>query len=162
MDKHISYRPAIAADAALLAADMRAADVDELTAMHGDWADMQALLLDAITHSQPTCWSAFLDGELLMVGGAAPAPACLMSSAGLGVPWMLATDRMAGRGGALTAAARRYLAQIGTQYSRLANYVDARHTVSIRWLRRLGFTISERPMPAGVYGMPFHSFWKGA
>lgn len=162
MDKHLHYRPARIADARLLAADMRAADVAELVAMHGTWTDVEALLVDAIQQSSPTCWSAFLGDELLMVGGAAPGAPSLLGDGRLGVPWMLATNRMVGRGGALTAAALRYLADIRQRYTCLHNYVDARHTASIRWLKRLGFTVSDKPMPAGPYGMPFHSFWKEA
>lgn len=129
--------------------------------MHGAWADTEAILLDGIERSAKTCWTAFLGDKLLMLGGAAPGAQGVLPIV-QGVPWMLASETMTRRGGALTAAARRYLALMHARYPLLANYVDARHTASIRWLRRLGFTVAEQAMPAGPYGMPFHSFWKEA
>lgn len=128
--------------------------------MNGDWANIETILADGIERSKGTCWTAFFEDQLLMLGGAAPGPQGLLGSHG--VPWMLASEAMARRGGALTATARRYLALMHVRYPFLANYVDARHMASIRWLKRLGFTVVDRPMPAGPYGMPFHSFWKEA
>lgn len=41
------------------------------------------------------------------------------------------------------------------RYKVFRNYVDARHTRSIRWLKWLGFTIYPAE-PFGVDGLPFH------
>lgn len=161
MDSRIVFRDARAEDAAVLAADLREADLQELRAMHGDWASIEVVLADGIARSSGTCWAAFLGDQMLMLGGAAPGAQGVLSI-DQGVPWMLASDAMARRGGALTAAARRYLALMHARYPFLANYVDARHAASIRWLKRLGFTVADQAMPAGPYGMPFHSFWKEA
>jgi len=42
-------------------------------------------------------------------------------------------------------------------YSHLENWVDARNTKAINWLRWLGFTVHD-PVPFGVAGLPFHRF----
>lgn len=41
----------------------------------------------------------------------------------------------------------------------LINFVDVRNTMTIHWLRWLGFTIDD-PIPYGMAGEPFHRFWK--
>lgn len=129
--------------------------------MHGTWASIETILADGIERSAGTCWTAFHGDQMLMLGGAASGAGGMLS-ADQGVPWMLASNAMSRRGGSLTATARRYLDLMHARYPFLANYVDARHAASIRWLKRLGFTVVERPLPAGPYGLPFHSFWKEA
>jgi len=42
-------------------------------------------------------------------------------------------------------------------HKRLANYVDVRHTVSVRWLGWMGFSF-DPPQPFGPHGMPFMRF----
>jgi hypothetical protein len=39
----------------------------------------------------------------------------------------------------------------------MVNFVDARYTRSIEWLRRLGAEVGE-PQPFGAAGLPFHPF----
>ena len=40
------------------------------------------------------------------------------------------------------------------------NYVDARHTDAIRWLKWLGFTLHPAT-PYGPFDLPFHKFTMG-
>jgi hypothetical protein len=73
----------------------------------------------------------------------------------VGAPWLLGTD----------AVERNYLAFLRRsvvwkrffleRYAVLRNLVDARNTVSIRWLRWLGFTFSE---PVNLRGHDFYLF----
>lgn len=46
-----------------------------------------------------------------------------------------------------------YLGEMLARNHTLENWADARHTVRLRWLRRLGFTIYE-PSPYGPLGLP--------
>ena len=50
-----------------------------------------------------------------------------------------------------------YLTQMHEVHPVLRNVVDARNTVSIRWLEWLGFTLGT-PQPMGVCGLPFIPF----
>jgi len=44
----------------------------------------------------------------------------------------------------------------------LENYVDARHTLAIRWLKWMGFAM-DKSAPYGPDGMAFHKFhWENA
>jgi RimJ/RimL family protein N-acetyltransferase len=47
------------------------------------------------------------------------------------------------------------------EFSHLENFVDARNARSIRWLRRLGFSIRE-PRRMGLSDVTFYRFEMGA
>lgn len=70
---------------------------------------------------------------------------------------MLTTDEIAQAAIPFWRENRKYLSSLLERYDMLFNYVDARHTASIRWLRRLGFSM-EPAAPFGVDGVPFHRF----
>lgn len=74
-----------------------------------------------------------------------------------GAPWMLAVEGVERLSRHLVTLGRRGVAQMLSVHPRLVNHVDARNTISIRWLERLGFTI-EAAAPFGVKGLPFHRF----
>jgi RimJ/RimL family protein N-acetyltransferase len=138
-------------DAARLAAEMRPADRAEVEAASGP--DVERALDQAIRLSTH-CWAAERDGELLALFGFAP----VSLIGGIGSPWFLGTPAVDPLPGALTRMARRYVQSIReTAYPVLVNYVDARNRRSVRWLKRLGFTVFA-PEPYGVAGLPFHRF----
>ena len=76
---------------------------------------------------------------------------------GEGVPWMLTTDGMRNAGRELLTITPRGIDQMFRVCARLSNYVYVENKMSIRWLRRLGFTM-EPPVPVGVGGEMFHEF----
>ncbi len=43
-------------------------------------------------------------------------------------------------------------------FPHLQNYVDARNEISIRWLKWLGFRFDPKPVPYGIWGLPFLRF----
>ena len=60
----------------------------------------------------------------------------------------------------------RFLRECGTgivaisaEFTIIENYCDARNSITVRWLKWLGFTVEEAE-PYGVYNMPFHHFYK--
>lgn len=77
--------------------------------------------------------------------------------AGQGSPWLLGTTLLDQLPGHLTRSAKTYLSQMQDQYPHLMNYVDARNVRSVRWLRRIGFTVHPAA-PYGFAGLPFHLF----
>ena len=154
----LSIRPALAADAVALAADLRAQDAQEIRAMHGPQVD----LVEAIRHSivvSSHAWTALAGGQVAMVGGVANVGTLLGGN--IGSPWLLGSSIMFRRPGALTRTGRRYVAFMHTIYPELHNLIDHRNAVSIAWLQRLGFTVhTEQPVHCGPDQIPFYRFSK--
>jgi hypothetical protein len=146
----ISYRPATSSDIEELVPRLRQSDIDECEAMFG-----VDTTLDIALHGLRTDGVAFMavrDGITIAVFGVGKG-----EWPGYGVPWMIGTNALDKCGRELMADARSCLAVWHRFYPTLHNYVDARHTKSIRWLKRLGFTVRDA-VPMGVSGFPFHPF----
>ena len=75
----------------------------------------------------------------------------------IGIPWLLGTDEIEEHSKYFLRQNRYYMNDIKKKYSYLFNFVDARNTVAIRWLKWLGFKVSEA-QPFGPDEMPFHKF----
>lgn len=134
-----------------IAEHLRPQDRAELRAL--GHADFRATLLDSVESSK---WAA--------VALVDAAPACVFGcseygslSAPVGVPWMLGTPAVYRNQRALQRYAPRYIAGLLHRYGHLMNIVHAENTVSIRWLKRLGFML--RPAhPVPPTGALFHVF----
>lgn len=145
------------ADLALLATHLRDDDRRELAAARGEGTPVAGLIVRAV-HQSSHCWTAANDDDdAIAVFGVAP----ISMLGGLGSPWLLATDEAFRHPRALVTEGRRYLAIMRTLYPRMVNHVDARNLRSIRWLKRLGFTVHPAT-PYGLAGEPFHKFEIGA
>ena len=147
----VEFRPAVAGDAADLAHRLRAADMDELHAAHGPDADPLALLENGLQIT-PDAMAAVQGGRVIALLGCAPAGTMLTPC---GVPWLLGSDECARHGRLFVSLGRREVADWLRRFGRLENYVDARNAASIRWLRRLGFTIHP---PQRLGAALFHRF----
>lgn len=75
-----------------------------------------------------------------------------------GSPWLLGTDELARHSRSFLKGCLRHFPEVTNGFEFLENYVDARNTVSIRWLKWLGFVIME-PEPYGPFKLPFHRFY---
>lgn len=149
----VEFRPALPADADSLAPRLRDADVAELRAAHGPDADALTLLRDGLT-ATPDAVAAVEGGRVIALLGCAPGGTLL---APCGIPWLLGSNECAGHARLFVARGRQAVADWLARFGRLENFVDARHVASIRWLKRLGFTIHpvQRCGPAGAL---FHRF----
>jgi hypothetical protein len=137
------------ADIADLVANLRPGDRDELDASSaGDPHEAVRLALAISPHR----WAFEVGGRLVILGGVT----AVSLVGGIGSPWMLATNSASG--GVLTRVGKQYRDLALGLYPVLMNYVDARNTTSIRWLRRLGFSIADEPVPYGPRGLPFYKF----
>lgn len=139
------------ADIAELVATLRPLDRQELEASHG--GDLH----DAVRHAlavSPHRWAMEVDGALALLGGVAP----VSLVGGIGSPWLLGTTVLDRRGGVLTRVCLGYRDLALGLYPALVNYVDARNTTSIRWLKRLGFSVADQPVPYGPRGTLFYRF----
>lgn len=150
----VTFRPPEAADVSRLVATMRETDRDELIAASG--ADLEKTLAHAVALSTHA-WAADYKGELLSLFGFAPYGVLSDTAA----PWCIATPALSEVPGMLVRSAARYFADVRQLYPRLVNFVDARNTPSIRWLKAMGFTLSDEAIPFGQAGLPFYRFEMG-
>jgi hypothetical protein len=74
---------------------------------------------------------------------------------GTGVPWLLATEEIERHPVTFYRVSKRLFPKVAAGYDRLVNWVDARNTLSLRWLVWLGLTM-EPAAPFGVLGLDFH------
>lgn len=72
--------------------------------------------------------------------------------------WMLSTDELEKIGRRFVRHSRRYIDIMLDFYPYLFNYVDARNSISIKWLRWCGARIMEAK-PYGPDKIPFHFFY---
>ena len=136
-------------DAELLAAAMREADIVEVRACGHE--PLQAARRSVA--QSLLCWSAFADGELACIIGCAP----ISIVSGIGSPWMLGTPVLDTQSRVLVRLTPRYIATMLKAFPHLVNHVHAENTTSVRWLKRLGFTLHEAA-PFGALGEAFHRF----
>ena len=146
----VTIRPTAPGDAEHLATHLRPADAHEVHAYgHTDltWACRRSVAQSVL------CWSAFIDGELAAILGCASVS--LVS--GIGSPWMLATPVLDAHARVLVRVTPGYIAKMLQAFPHLVNHVHTENVTSVRWLRRLGFTVHEA-QPFGALGEPFHPF----
>ena len=138
---------------AFIAPRMRQADADEI------WAAAHLKPQRALE------WSMLASREP-MTGAADGRPVCMFGISTttpfdrIGHPWLLSTDEIENHAYVLLTGSRRYLTIERERYAGLENYVDARNTKALRWVRWLGFAI-DPPASYGVDGLPFHRFHAG-
>lgn len=132
---------------------LRRLDQQEVEAASGD---VYAALQNALRLTRYPVTVRLRDGRLVALFGAA----ALSQMSDTAALWLLGTDLMRTHPRAVLDAAAEFVAHTREHHPRLLNYVDARNRPSIRWLRKLGFTI-DPPAPFGVAGLPFHRFHMG-
>jgi len=76
---------------------------------------------------------------------------------GAGTPWMLSAEQVMGHRREIVRHSPPVIDQMLDLCPRLMNYVHSKNTLSIRWLRWLGFTI-DSAIPYGDAGEFFHKF----
>lgn len=135
-----------------LLAGVRAPDVAEFWAA-AHLAPAQALA-ESLEFSRES-WTGLHNGAVLCIFGVSGGSLLVPS----GVPWLLGHRRLDRHARAFLRDCRPALAAMLGRYSHLANWVDARNTGAIRWLRWLGFDIHPA-VPHGADGLPFHYFEK--
>lgn len=149
----VRIRPLQAGDVEALVADLRFADLQEVLASTTGRVDNA--VLDSVQASSEV-YTAECDLGLLAVFGVAP----LSMLPPVGAPWLLGTSLLERNSRVLVRLSPMYIQRMLGSFQQLLNYVDARNEKSVRWLRRVGFTIRE-PEPYGPYGLPFHRFDMG-
>lgn len=146
----VLIRPTQPGDAETLAANLRPADLAECMAYGRP--DIAAGIASSVNRSV-LCWTGLIDGELAAILGCAP----INMLGGIGSPWMLGTPVLDAHQRVLVRKTPEYIARMLTAFPHLVNFVHAENTTSVRWLRRLGFTLHEA-VPYGAPGEMFHPF----
>jgi hypothetical protein len=138
------------ADLDLIARNMSRADADEV------WATARLSPSAALAASAKVSRDTF-------VGLADGVPICAFGVGqrtildDVGVPWLLGTPEISKHARAFLTLSKEWVEREAEHYSRLENWVDARHTRAVKWLKWLGFAVDD-PQPYGVEGVPFHRF----
>lgn len=76
---------------------------------------------------------------------------------GVGMPWLLGTDVVIDHKRTFLEQSKLWVDMMMARYEELTNFVDDRNTISKRWLKWLGFTLSE-PTIMGYEQVPFRQF----
>lgn len=143
---------ATAEDAAEMAPSMRQIDVTELA---DGWGLSPLRALSGSLEASSRAFTARANGQIVCMYGVGRSS--LISPGG--VIWMLGTELVNTHARQFLRRSASQMARLGEGFAFLENYCDNRNTLTIRWLRWLGFTIS-KPQPYGLYGKPFCHFWK--
>ena len=75
---------------------------------------------------------------------------------GVGVPWMLGSERIYDHARDLARYGPRIIAEMRASFERLENYVHTENDRAIRFLRHFGFEVSDEPVTVG--GIEFVRF----
>lgn len=142
--------PATEAHAIYVGERLRAAEVAEL------WALSRALPVAAAVESvrvSERAWCWLVDGQPAAIFGVA-AQSIIGDT---GMPWLLTTPVVDQHPMKFLRSCARGMREMRAAYPKLGAWVDARHTVCVKWLQWLGATV-EPAQPFGALGLPFHRF----
>ena len=132
-----------------IAENIRDADRNEITAYSGQ-QPIEALVAGYNCSDVP--FTVVVGGEPAAIFGASPV------EPGVGAIWLLGTDRILRNTTRFLRESHFWLDQCARPYDMLFNYVDARNTVHIKWIKWLGFTLINLHEDFGVEQRPFYEF----
>ena len=112
---------------AAIAPHLRQQDIDEIHAVC-EWP-VDAAIAYSIAHSEKG-GAALIDGV-----------PCAVFGVNNGIIWLVATDEIARHSVAFFRHSRKIFNKLKQGYSLLENYVHVNNSLSLRWLKWLGFTI---------------------
>lgn len=134
-----------------MAPNVRAIEMREV--MDSVGLNVEAALLSELDRSE-SAWSWIVDGEVACMFGIMRGHSLMDFAA---YPWFLSTPLVEKHRMAFARACRHLLPELLRRHARLAGMVDARHEMSVRWLKWLGAKLDD-PQPWGIAGAPFHHF----
>ena len=148
----ITVRRSKVHDAPPLAAGLRPADLQEIKSHVGE--DPVAHIERSIMCSDPGYTILNAINIPVAVFGVIPDA----REAGVGKIWMLASDEFVSYRYLFLRHCRDWIERLQQEYSVLWNYIDARNTVHIRWLKWCGFIFIRSIAEHGVERIPFLEF----
>ena len=141
----VVFREATEADARYIGANLRAEDRCEVAALG---ADPEKAVLQSLRDSD-MAWTALVNGAPAMMFGVG---GNLFSERGF--VWALGTDECTKHPREMLIFGRRKVKEMLNVYPVLENYCDARYDKALRWLKRIGFRVSD-PVKWGKNGELF-------
>jgi hypothetical protein len=135
----VEIREACEADIAAILADIREADVTEMAALG---ITPEIAMADGLKRSD-WAMTGLLDGVPVCMFGVAPRSIIL----GEGVPWMLAANGLERAQVKFLKTCRPAVNLMRASYPKLMNFVHADNSVTIKWLRWLGFAFAPPNWP---------------
>jgi hypothetical protein len=140
-------------DVHAMAPFMRQQDIDEIKSSHGvEPHEALKIGLECSNH----CRVGVANGVPVVMYGVSPHT--LLSDHG--TIWMLSTDAMTPHWRKFLRECQSEISIICHGFKHVENWVDQRNTVSLHWLRWMGFSVEDAPQPYGIYQMPFYHFTK--
>jgi hypothetical protein len=128
-------------------------DVEELKAATGRTAED---VMTDIAANGYNAMGAYIDGRLEVVFGVNS----VGYPEGMASVWMLSSDTLYQHAKTLMQMTRPWLDDQQAKHGMLFNFVDARATRSLNWLKRVGFDFT--PIDShGVFGLPFVLITRG-
>lgn len=148
------FRKATRADIDWIASRLREADLQEIKAICNE--SPRLVLLAGYNASVPRCW-AICDKEDNPVAlfGLNVSETCEVAPVAI---WLLGTPGLSWVKIPFLRQCRGWLDTLQETHPLLYNYVDARNTLHIKWLRWLGFTFIRRIDHHGMQRLPFYEF----
>lgn len=141
-------------DPALLAPNLRAADIEEIDAA-SHLSPYEVLL--AGHHLGAPCRTLVGDsGNIVAMFGVSLMP----NDPKIGVVWCLTSPEMFKIKKFFVRAAHKELPLLCEGYDKVINFVYAKNKTHIRWLKAMGFDVSPTPQPFGRLKKPFYYFEK--
>lgn len=134
-----------------VASAMREADIMEI------WAASKSRPVASLKHCMAISdymKTIIVDGKPAGMFGTTP----MSKLSGRGAVWMLGTPDIDRISKTFLRQSRKYVDEMLAPYRIIENYVDARNTRSILWLKWLGFVMLD-PEPHGHLQIPFHRFY---
>lgn len=133
----IDYRPATSEDICHVAEHMRAVDIEELKALHGQ--DPLTALEQSVALTERPYAAVNGDGVAIAILGIGGDPIT-----GHGMPWLLGTEEVARHPREMVRSARRMVKHgLQSDYRAYSGVVHVENTPSVRYLTALGFKMSE-------------------
>ena len=135
---HCYAREASLVDAFLLAPVLRVADLNEISVSSPGRPALFILLdvLEQSTFALAICEEG--TDEVVALCGVAP-----YHGQGVGTPWMLGSDQLLVVQRSFVRHSRAIIALMQHHFPFLMNWVDARNTLHVHWLKRMGFTFDD-------------------
>lgn len=131
---------------------LRRQDLVELSLIASDHNESPLAILEDCVEQTPEPWAIFHGTELVGLFGCTSIP-----QTNGGLVWLVGTEGLTRVAKTLHKVSKTWLQECLKAYPVLANAVWAGNTVSIRWLKSLGFVL-ETQMQLAVSGAPFIPF----
>tara|TARA_R110002020_G_scaffold433917_1_gene644029 strand:+ start:319 stop:804 length:486 start_codon:yes stop_codon:yes gene_type:complete len=145
----VSIRKATIDDAFYLSSRLRKADLDEIEANSN--REPTECLIEGLHTSQNCMVGVYNDTPFIMFGAR-------KVTKNVGCVWALGSDDLLKAKVGFLRLSKSSLSLLHEDFPFLFNYVDARNTVHIRWIKWLGFKIINVHPKFGVAKIPFYEF----